>query len=177
MPCETRKDGVGMINLKKILVTTDLSEHSLAAFEHAFSLGLLFASRVYVLYVADNAPPLFTLYGLEGDEQLHVARVEEAAKKKLEQFILKYIGSERKIYPVVKSGSPEHEILSFAHDEGVDMIVMATHGWTGLRHMLLGSVAEKVVRQSTIPVLTVKPSPVPETPIRREDVEQQLHLR
>jgi universal stress protein A len=127
-----------MINLRKILVTTDLSEHSLAAFEHAFSFGLLYASKVYVLYVVDNAPPLFTLYGLEGDTQLHAARVEEAGIKKLDQFILTHIGTERKVHPIVRNGVSEHEIMRFAEEEGVDLIVMATHGWTGVKHMLMG---------------------------------------
>ena len=166
-----------MINLKKILVTTDLSEHSLAAFEHGFSLGLLYASRVYVLYVVDNAPPLFTLYGLEGDVQLHAARVEEAGARKLDQFITNHIGAEKKVVPVVRSGMPEYEIMRFAEEEGIDLIVMATHGWTGLRHILMGSVAEKVVRRSTVPVLTVKPKPMRDEIVRKEDVEKELHLR
>lgn len=166
-----------MINLRKILVTTDLSEHSLAAFEHAFSLGLLYASKVYVLYVVDTAPPLYTLYGLGEDVQLHAARVEEASIKKLDQFIIGHIGTERKTVPVVRSGTAEHEILRFAEEEGVDLIVMATHGWTGVKHILMGSVAEKVVRRSTVPVLTVKPKPMRNEIVRHEDVEMELHLR
>lgn len=166
-----------MINLRKILVTTDLSEHSLSAFEHAFSLGLLYASKMYVLYVVDNAPPLFTLYGIEGDIQLHVSRVEEASTKKLDQFILQHIGTEKKVAPAVRSGIAEHEIMRFAEEEGIDLVVMATHGWTGLKHILMGSVAEKVVRRSTVPVLTVKPKPMRDEIVRQEDVETELHLR
>jgi nucleotide-binding universal stress UspA family protein len=166
-----------MINLRKILVTTDLSEHSLAAFEHAFSLGLLYASRIYVLYVADNAPPLFALYGSEGDVQVHALRIEEAGVQKLDQFMTNHIGTEKKVVPVVRSGIPEEEIMQFAEHEGMDLIVMATHGWTGLKHILLGSVAEKVVRRSLVPVLTVKPKPMREEIVRKEDVEKELHLR
>lgn len=166
-----------MINLKKILVITDLSDHSLAAFEYAFSLGLLYASRMYVLYVVENAPPLFTLYGLEGNVQLHASRVEQASMGKLDQFIATHIGSERKVIPAVRSGIAEQEIMRFAGEEAVDLIVMATHGWTGVKHILMGSVAEKVVRRSTVPVLTVKPKPVRAEMVRHEDIEKELHLR
>lgn len=166
-----------MINLKKILVTTDLSEHSLAAFEHAFSFGLLYASKVYVLHVVDDAPPLFALYGLAGDTQLHAARVEEAGMKKLDHFIVTQLGTERKVVPAVRSGVPDREIMAFAEEEGMDLIVMATHGWTGLKHMFMGSVAEKVVRHSSIPVLTVKPAPMQEVIVKKEEVEAELHLR
>jgi nucleotide-binding universal stress UspA family protein len=166
-----------MVHLRKILITTDLSDHSLAAFEYGFSFGLLYAARVYVLYVADNAPPLFTLYGLEGDLQLHAARVEEASAKRLEQFLAGHIEPEKKVVPVVRSGNAENEIIRFAEGEGIELIVMATHGWTGLKHILLGSVAEKVVRRSSIPVLTVKPRPMREEIVKKEDVETELHLR
>ena len=62
-------------------------------------------------------------------------------------------------------------------DEHVDLVVMATHGRTGLKHVLMGSVAEKVVRMSTAPVLTVKPRVVREYIIAAEDVEHDLHIR
>ena len=68
-------------------------------------------------------------------------------------------------------------ILRYADEEGVDMIVMATHGRAGLRHAVLGSVAEKVVRLSHVPVLAVKPRPVRENLLRNEDIEKDLHLR
>ena len=139
--------------------------------------GLLYASKIYVLYVVDNAPPLFTLYGLEGDIQLHAARVEEAGGKKLDQFITNHVGMERKVFPVVRSGIAEIEIIRFAEEEGIDLIVMATHGWTGLKHIFMGSVAEKVVRRSSIPVLTVKPKPMQDEVVRTEDVESELHIR
>lgn len=166
-----------MIYLKKILIPTDLSEHSLAGFEHAFSLGLLYGSKVYVLYVAPAAPSMLTLYGVEADMELQSAHTEEAGVKKLNQFITDHIGSDRKVISVVRSGVAEDEIIRFAEEENVDLIVLATHGWTGMKHILVGSVAEKLVRHSTIPVLTVKPKPMRDEIVRNEDVEKELHLR
>jgi nucleotide-binding universal stress UspA family protein len=166
-----------MINLRRILVTTDLSEHSLAAFEYGFSLGLLYASRLHVLYVVETGSPLLTLYGFQDDAHPQAAQAEETGALKLDQFITKYIGTDKKVVPVVRSGIPESEIIRFAAEERIDLIVMATHGWTGVRHILMGSIAEKVVRRSTVPVLTVKPEPMRESILRSEDVEKELHLR
>jgi nucleotide-binding universal stress UspA family protein len=165
-----------MVNLRKILVTTDLSEHSVAALEYAFSFGLLYASKMYVLYVAESAS-LFPLYGSESDKHPHAGHVEEVAGEKLDQFILSHIGAERKVTPVIRVGVPSEEIVTFSEEEGVDLIVMATHGRTGLRHIVLGSVAEKIVRRSHIPVLTIKPKKMREDIVRAEDVELELHLK
>ncbi len=166
-----------MINLRKILITTDLSGHSAAAFEYALSLGLLYASRMYVLYVTENASPLFARLAPESDAPREAARIEEAALMKLVDFITTHVGKDRKVIPVVRSGNAEQEILRFAQEEGIDLIVMATHGWTGLQHLLLGSVAERVVRRSSIPVLTVKPRPARDELVRAEDVAAQLHVQ
>jgi nucleotide-binding universal stress UspA family protein len=166
-----------MINLRKILITTDLSGHSTAAFEYALSLGLLYASRVYILYVAEHASPLFGRFAPESAAPQETARIEEAAMTKLADFISAHVGNDRKIIPVVRSGNAEQEILRFAQEEGIDLIVMATHGWTGLQHLILGSVAERVVRRSPIPVLTVKPRPARDELVRAEDVDTQLHVQ
>lgn len=166
-----------MINLKKILITTDLSEHSVAAFDHGFSLGLLYASKVYVMHVAEDAQPMFRLYGLDTVLRPEHQRELESAVEKLDQFITTHVGTERKVVPVVRAGVPEVEIIRFAEEEGIDLIVLATHGWTGLRHILMGSVAEKVLRGSTVPVLTVKPIPMREEIVSKEDIEQELHIR
>lgn len=166
-----------MINLKKILITTDLSEHSVAAFDHGFSLGLLYASKIYVMHVAEDAQPMFRLYGLDTVLRPEHHRELESAVEKLDQFIATHVGTERKVVPVVRAGVPEVEIIRFAEEEGIDLIVLATHGWTGLRHILMGSVAEKVLRGSTVPVLTVKPIPMREEIVSKEDIEQELHIR
>jgi nucleotide-binding universal stress UspA family protein len=165
-----------MILLKRILVTTDLSNHSCAAFEHAFSLGLLYNAPIYLLYVANDAPPLATLYGMRGDEHVHHEQIESAAMKKLEEFVAKNTGAERRVTPVVRTGDPAMEIATFAAEQNSDLIVMATHGWTGFKHLVLGSVAETVVRHATVPVLTVKPPSNDEPVLNKQDVESELHL-
>jgi nucleotide-binding universal stress UspA family protein len=150
-----------MILLKKILLTSDLSEFSLAALDHASSLGLLYAAKLYLLYV---------------NEHVH-RKSEEEARIALEQFVTRRVSPDVKLSQVIRSGHAADKIREFAVEEGVDLIVMATHGRTGVRHALMGSVAERVVRRSPIPVLTIKPAPFRESLILNEDIENELHLR
>ncbi len=148
-----------MVYLKNILVTTDLSRYSLAAMEHAASFGLLYASKIFLLHVTSSPEGV------------------ETAQKALEQFAGRHLSPDLKLVRVVRSGSPAEEIRRFAEEESVDLIAMATHGRTGLQHILLGSVAEKVVRLSEIPVLTIKPTPLRDSILKDEDVETELHIR
>lgn len=164
-----------MVYLRKILVTTDLSEHSLAAMEYASSFSLLYASDIYLLYVAErhHRKPQAS------DSPAPAHGTEDLQKERagLEAFMAKHLGSDLRIIPVLRSGQAAAEIARFAAEEGVDLVVMATHGWTGLRHILMGSVAERTVRLSRVPVLTVKPQPMRDAIIDEHDVAQELHYR
>jgi glycine betaine transporter len=156
-----RTGAIAVVYLKKILVTTDLSQYSLEALEYAQSFGLLYASRIFLLHV---------------DEHGH-HRSEAQAVAALAEFVARNVEPDLKLTQVVRSGHPAVEIRRFSQEENVDLIVMATHGRTGVKHAVMGSVAEKVVRLSTVPVLTVKPLPVRESILRDEDIENELHLR
>jgi nucleotide-binding universal stress UspA family protein len=160
-----------MVFLKKILVTTDLSPHSLAAVEYASSFGTLYSSRLYLLLVMDKKE------GTHAREAHLHFRTEEEATRALQDFAEKNVPPEVRMNLVVRKGTPTDGILHFADEEGIDLIVIATHGHTGLRHILMGNVTEKVVRHSRVPVLTVKPHPFRENYIKDEDVEKDLHLR
>jgi nucleotide-binding universal stress UspA family protein len=150
-----------VVYLKKILVTTDLSQYSLEALEYAQSFGLLYASRIFLLHVDEHSH--------SGSEHQGIASLAE--------FVARNVDPDMKLIQVVRTGHPASEIRRFSQEENVDLIVMATHGRTGVKHALMGSVAEKVVRLSTVPVLTVKPLPVRESILRDEDIESDLHLR
>jgi nucleotide-binding universal stress UspA family protein len=165
-----------MVYLRKILVTTDLSDFSLAAIEYAASFGLLYSSKLYLLHVADTTPSAFTLQGLDSRGKHCQQGVDPRHTQQLEEFALKKLNADMKLTLVVRNGVPADEIQRFAEEEGIDLIVMATHGRTGLKHIVLGSVAEKVVRLSTVPVLTVKPHPLRENILQNEDIESELHL-
>lgn len=147
-----------MVYLRKILITTDLSEYSLAALEYAASFGLLYSARLYLLHVAE-------------------AGKEQQATGELEEFVAARIDPDIKLHTCVKHGTPADVIKQFADEERIDLIVMATHGWTGLKHILMGSVAEKVIRYSRVPVLVVKPRQISDALLLMEDIEAELHIR
>lgn len=164
-----------MRTIKKILVPTDLSELSVAAVEYAASLAEKYDARIYLLYVIEGQPSK----GLPPDggysEAGPAASVEEG-KKELHRFVdwkAKEIGD---VVEVAQAGKPETEICRFAKEEGIDLIVMATHGRTGLAHVLMGSVAERVVRTSGVPVMTVKPAGFQSYLVTEKDIEEDLHL-
>jgi nucleotide-binding universal stress UspA family protein len=146
-----------MIDLKRILIPTDFSKFSQNALTYAAALAEKFGSELYLLHVVQNVgllipdmvnvvPPI-----MPSNEQM-TAAVREALNKivkdnKLERF---------KTNIEVRLGTPFYEIIQFAKETNVDLIVMGTHGHSGLVHVLLGSVTEKVVRKAPCPVLTVR---------------------
>lgn len=166
-----------MIYLKRILVATDMSEYSLAAVDYASTFGLFYSSKLYMLYVAERPPLIPTIDGGDPFAGVHPVKTEETALAELEDFVANRVHSNITITPIVRIGSPAHEIVRFAEEATVDLIAMATHGRAGLSHIVMGSVAEKVVRLSSIPVLTVKPGPLRESILDKADVETELHLR
>jgi universal stress protein A len=164
-----------MKTIRKILVPTDLSELSIAAVDYAASLSLTYNAKIYMLYVVEGEPKHETVPIEPHRAQVTVACVEEG-KKELHRFVywkLKEIGD---VIEVVRVGKAETEIRRFAEEEGIDLVVMATHGRTGLAHVLMGSVAEKVMRMSLVPVMTVKPESCLDALITEKDVKEDLHL-
>jgi nucleotide-binding universal stress UspA family protein len=166
-----------MVFLKKILVTTDLSEFSLAAFDYASTASLLFNADIYLLHVIEGGPGGRSRMHGDRERQSQALINKEEALKALQDFVRSSISSELNVTTVVRSGSPPDEIIRFAKEEGIDMIVIATHGRTGLKHIMMGSVAEKIVRRSSVPVLSVKPGPIRDQLLKNEDIENELHLR
>ena len=84
-------------------------------------------------------------------------QAEEDVERDVAEFFRTHVPAEMNAIAVLRKGEPYREIIRFAEEENADLIILATHGRTGLSHMLMGSVAEKVVRHSSVPVLTVKP--------------------
>jgi universal stress protein A len=165
-----------MVYLKKIVVATDLSDYSLAAIEYAASFRLLYTSELFLVHILDIIPPTLSPYKTALAKSPDYSSQLADGRRQLQEFIATKINPDIAITPVVRSGSPAEEIKRFAEEEGADLIVMATHGRTGLKHMLMGSVAEKVVRISTVPVLTVKPRGIRDGLLKAEDIERELHL-
>lgn len=148
-----------MFNLKKILYPTDFSEYSLAALPYAVGLTQQNEAELYCLHVVEMPHEEY----LTGDYMvpLNIPHVPEdkiirTARARLEKFVAKNLAKIDKVTPRVLIGTPFVEIIRYARDQSIDLIVIGTHGHSALAAMLLGTVAEKVVRKSPCPVLTVR---------------------
>lgn len=150
-----------MFQLQKILVPTDFSEGSRAAMTYACMLAKKMNGTLTVLYVLESPYHLTTDVILAGPENKNMSVLEyirKDAEKQLSKFTAPFIQD----YPAlsitkeIEVGSSSEQILKLAQEKKIDLVVMSTHGRTGVAHAIMGSVAEKVVRQSTCPVLTIK---------------------
>jgi len=148
------------MKLKKILVAVDFSAGSMQALEKACELAVACGASVDILHVWETPSflPPDTLVGANVEmQQSLLEMVHEHANQELARFAS---DAEAKGLKVVEKlseeGDPSRTIVSVAESNGYDLIALGTMGRTGLMHVLLGSVAEKVVRHSKVPVLTVK---------------------
>jgi nucleotide-binding universal stress UspA family protein len=144
-----------MFPLKRILCPTDFSEPSYAALATAGDLAAQFNAELCVLNVIE---PLPTVLGIVPVEELDASRVTDTAQE-IHRVVKARVDKSVRTRAIVKCGGPAAEILRAADEEEPDLIVIATHGLTGWRHFVFGSVAEAVVRLAHHPVLTVHGPP------------------
>ena len=146
-----------MILLKNILVATDFGEASDAALSYGRDLARTYGATLHVLHVAEN---LVVRYA--NDEALALlpqlqTDVDEAARKRMAELVTHEDRTMLRAKPVVlEAFGPAEAIVEYAKTYNVDIIVMGTHGRGGFAHLLMGSVAERVVRTAPCPVLTVR---------------------
>jgi universal stress protein A len=143
------------MKIEKIMVPIDFSSHSKAAMELADYYAREFDAELHILHVFPNGlamappygPPLPADYGM---------KVERAAVGHLDEWRLKNCAADLKLTSHVRQGDPSSEIINLASDSNIDLIIMGTRGFSGLRHIVMGSVAERTVRRAPCPVLTTK---------------------
>jgi universal stress protein A len=143
---------------KKILCPVDFDHDSIAALEYARGFAVKNDATLHVLHVvyAPLASPRFPLEPYQGIS-------EEPAKLELQKIAREHLQGRARYELAIRTGKPADLISQAAEDLDVDLIVMATHGKTGLTPLLLGSVAEHVVRTSKRPVLTIRPDGTEQT--------------
>ncbi|MBT5877386.1 MAG: universal stress protein [Candidatus Latescibacteria bacterium] len=148
------KKGVDiMLTMKKILFPTDFSSFAEHALPYAVALAEEFDAALYMLYVEEVLPYI------PGDPERRfpdAQLAEEAIHAQMEESISQHDAGHVEVKRYVARGYPADEVVEFAKKEEVDVIVMSTHGRTGLKHLLLGSTTEKVVRKSPCPVLSIR---------------------
>lgn len=144
----TSDAGLPVFRLKKILVPVDFSTRSKKALHYAISLARQFGAELTVLHVVQSYPPIPEM-GPVDVESVQDAHEELAV---FQEAIGQAVASKT----VVRTGTAYEEIIKASKELDIDLIVLSTHGRTGLEHVLLGSTAEKVVRHAGCPVLIVR---------------------
>lgn len=151
---ETRKPDSAPFCLERILVPVDFSNASRRALKYALPLARQAGAKIVLLYVVEPiATPAFAYYPLAMENDEAVAAGYEQLKKLCAQEKIESALIEKTL---VRHGVPYHEITQAARTLKADLIVIATRGNTGLKHVLLGSTAERVVRHATCPIFVVR---------------------
>ena len=149
-----------MIHVKRILYATDFSPHSNQAYFHAIALAEGHGASLTILHVCKLSPVI------TGDAMIPALGVnpQDADYWRLQLEQIRPTNPKIEVHHVLLQGSAAEEIIRYATHQGVDLIVLGTHGRTGLERLLMGSVAEQVVRGAPCSVLVVKmPKGVPAT--------------
>jgi nucleotide-binding universal stress UspA family protein len=145
-----------MTAIKNILCALDLSEHSPTVAEYAASLARLYRAGVTVLYVAPELSSYVSFYVPQMPVEM-TERMNQEADEIMRQLVEdKFAGIETR--RVIGSGYVPDEIMKQLEEIGADLVVMGTNGRRGLNRLLLGSVAESVIKTSKVPVLIIRPS-------------------
>ncbi|MEX0703235.1 MAG: universal stress protein [Planctomycetales bacterium] len=146
-----------MIRLARILLPTDFSDNSALALNYAAAFAEKFQAELHLLHVVQDLvamvpepglafpPPGEYMNELKASAEQSLARLPDPATANIASVVR-----------VVRQGPPFVEIIRYAREQEIDLIVMGTHGHSGLAHVFLGSVAEKVVRKAPCPVLTIR---------------------
>lgn len=146
-----------MISLKTVLVATDFSEPSEVAVRYGRALADAFHAMVHVLHVVPDSMALPWATMADGLAMADVQKQwEREATERLERLIPEEDRVTTRIQFATRAGDPVRQIIGYAAERGVDLVVLGTHGRGPVAHMLMGSVAERVVRSAPCPVLIVR---------------------
>jgi nucleotide-binding universal stress UspA family protein len=145
-----------MFMLKRILLPLDFGEPSMGALDHARVIAGRFEASLDLLHVVPN-PYLDDPAGLYVPlPETYLKDLVKDAQKRLDEALPSSDRQQFNVRTIVKVGDPVFQIVEYARLESIDLIVMGTHGRSGVAHLFLGSVAERVVRTAPCPVLTVR---------------------
>ncbi len=144
------------IKLSRILVPIDFSDHSKKALQYAIPFAEQFKASIDLLYVVEpTIYPADFSFGQVGFPNVE-DELRQRGAEELKSLIAKEIGRRVPAKQVIRTGKAFYEIREYAREESMDLIIIATHGHSGVEHVLFGSTAEKVVRHAPCPVLVVR---------------------
>lgn len=146
-----------MIKLNAILHPTDFSESAAAAAEYAYTIGARFDCEVHLLHVVPEIlPVIIPEYGTTLWPEEFLQQAEEGAQRSLDLLPRDEWENQVRVVRAVMRGPAAQKVIDYAEEHDIDLIIMGTHGRSGLAHVLMGSVAERIVRKSSRPVMTVR---------------------
>ena len=147
-----------MADIKKILFATDFSENSKYALTYALSFARQYDAMLYIQHVIQQPSyPLGMYAEISFDAMDKFNRnISEVTEKEMRELCQQDLNGVKNYEAMILSGTPFLEILRTAREKEIDLIVVGTHGRTGLDHVLFGSTAEKVVRRASCPVVSVR---------------------
>jgi nucleotide-binding universal stress UspA family protein len=140
----------------KLLLPTDFSDCSAEAARVARLLAERFGSRIIVLHVLDEPAALDPMFRGDVPLELLRSRMEQFAQENMDAFLAAHFSGFENVDTMLAAGIPYREIIKKARECGAGLIVIGTHGRTGVEHVIFGSTAEKVVRIAPCPVLSVR---------------------
>lgn len=147
-----------MIELKQILYPTDFSEYADHARMYVTEMAKAFNSKVILMHTIQAPSHYEVAYNYElalNPEEIGEKR-QKAADKKINEIAQKIREEGVEVETLITLGSPFVDIVSTARKQEVDLVILSTHGWGFIKHVLMGSTAERVVRKAPCPVLTVR---------------------
>lgn len=142
---------------KKILFPTDLSESAERLVPFVKTMTTRFSAELHVLYIARLFQYFTAIYVPHPSISMFEQELVDGAEKRMEEFQKEHFAEISDVTATVILGDAAEQILSYATENKIDMIIMGTHGRKGLDKIIFGSVAEKVVKSSPIPVLIINP--------------------
>ena len=149
-----------MREIRKVLFPTDFSQGADEVLSYAISVAEKYGAEIDILHVVHQLADMTNFYVPHMSFDVIEAEMEDAARANLEKVCSEKLEGKMTYCICIRKGIPDKEILSLSEELGSDIIVMGTHGYTAIDHVLFGSTAEKVVRKSKVPVLTVRPKAV-----------------
>lgn len=144
-----------LIKLKNILVPIDFSDCSMKALDYAVAFAQQFKARITLLYVVD-LPIVASEMGMFIDQPSMEAEFRDNANAQLHELVRSRIAKKAKADTIISCGRAHPEIIETAKTTGMDMIIIATHGYSGFQKAFMGGTTEKVVRHAPCPVLVVR---------------------
>jgi len=147
-----------MKNIERILFPVDLTESSERLVPHVTTMAQKFNAEVHVLFVVRIFQYFTDIYVAPPSISIFENELVEGARRKMSEFVSAHFSAMPQTHGEVVLGDPSDAIMNYISENKINLVVMGTHGRKGLDRVLFGSVAERVIKSSHVPVLVVNPS-------------------